>query len=197
WRPNPPGPGAPAPTPMERCSASMHEEDTGARVPPHDIEAEQAALGGMLLSADAAITVLGLLQRTDFCRPAHQGRHTAISALIDRGEPVDAISLDHELTKRGEPSRTGGAPYLHTLTDAIPTAANAGYYAKIVADRALLRRLTEVGTHAAQIGYTGEGEAIDLVDGAQAEMMAITQTQHQEEDPLPVDYLPRAMDRIE
>jgi hypothetical protein len=101
--------------------------------------------------------------------------YTAICDLLNRAEPVDAISVEAELTRCGEAVRVGGAPYLHTLTEVIPTAANATYYAKIVRDRALLRRLVEVGTRAAQLGYLGEGEALDVVDQIQGEIMSLTQ----------------------
>ncbi|MFD0773901.1 DnaB-like helicase N-terminal domain-containing protein, partial [Streptomonospora algeriensis] len=119
-------------------------EDT--RTPPHDIAAEQAALGGMMLSAPAAAEVAELVAGPDFYRPAHQTVYAAAVALLERGDPVDAISVGDELTKRGDIARAGGATYLHTLAEAIPTAANAGYYAAIVADRTLLRRLVESGT---------------------------------------------------
>ena len=167
------------------------------RTPPHDIQAEQSALGGMMLDADAAVDVMSILTSENFYRPAHQIIYSAICALMDQGEPIDAISGNAELAKRGQATRVGGATYLHTLTDTIPTAANAGHYAKIVLDRSLLRRLVEVGTRAAQIGYEGEGDPVDLVDQAQAQMLALTQSQSTEEDPLPVDYMPRALDRIE
>src|SRR5690625_2272026 len=150
----------------------MSDETLDTRTVPHSMEAEQAALGGMMLSAQAAADVAELAGEGDFYRPAHQTIYRAAAALMERGEPVDAISVNAELTKRGEIALVGGAPYLHTLAESIPTAANAGYYSRIVADRALLRRLVEAGTRAAQIGYTGQGEAAALVEEAQAEMMA-------------------------
>src|SRR5699024_11404309 len=137
------------------------------------IQAEQSVLGGMLLSKDAITQVVEIIHATDFYRPAHQIVYEAIIDLFSRGEPVDAISVNAELTKRGEATRVGGALYLHTLTEAIPTAANAGYYAKIVADRAVLRRLVEVGTRIAQIGYSGEGDVNDLVDLAHQELSQV------------------------
>ena len=114
------------------------------RTPPHDIQAEQSALGGMMLDADAAVDVMSILTSENIYRPAHQIIYSAICALMDQGEPIDAISVNAELAKRGQATRVGGATYLHTLTDTIPTAANAGHYAKIVFDRSLLRRLVEV-----------------------------------------------------
>ena len=173
------------------------EEGGYERTPPHDIQAEQSVLGGMLLSKDAITQVVEIIHATDFYRPAHQIVYEAIIDLFSRGEPVDAISVNAELTKRGEATRVGGALYLHTLTEAIPTAANAGYYAKIVSDRAILRRLVEVGTRIAQIGYTGDGEVDDLVDHAQAEIHKVGEKRTGEDYLALADIMPGALDEIE
>ncbi|MBE2998146.1 replicative DNA helicase [Nocardiopsis sp. HNM0947] len=173
------------------------EERGYDRTPPHDIQAEQSVLGGMLLSKDAITQVVEIIRSADFYRPAHQIIYDAVVDLFSRGEPVDAISVNAELTKRGEVTRVGGAPYLHTLTEAIPTAANAGYYAKIVSDRAILRRLVEVGTRIAQIGYTGDGEVDDLVDHAQAEIYRVAEKRTGEDYLALADIMPGALDEIE
>ena len=167
------------------------------RTPPHDALAEQCALGGMLLSKDAISEVVEIVRSADFYRPAHQVIFDTAVDLFARGEPVDAISVNAELTNRGEITRVGGAPYLHTLTEAIPTAANAGYYARIVADRAVLRRLVEVGTRIAQLGYTGGSEVDDIVDRAQAEVLGVAE-KRTGEDYLPLsEVMPGALDEIE
>ncbi|WP_026122436.1 replicative DNA helicase [Nocardiopsis halotolerans] len=173
------------------------EEGGYERTPPHDIQAEQSVLGGMLLSKDAITQVVEIIRSADFYRPAHQVIYDSIVDLFSRGEPVDAISVNAELTKRGEASRVGGALYLHTLTEAIPTAANAGYYAKIVSDRAVLRRLVEVGTRIAQIGYSGDGEVDDLVDHAQAEIYKVAEKRTGEDYLALADIMPGALDEIE
>ena len=90
--------------------------------------------------------------------PKHEIIYDAILSLYSHGEPTDVITVTDELTKIGELSRAGGAEYLHTLTSLVPTAANAGYYANIVAEKALLRRLVEAGTRITQMGYKAEGE---------------------------------------
>ncbi|WP_017588038.1 replicative DNA helicase [Nocardiopsis ganjiahuensis] len=173
------------------------EEGGYERTPPHDIQAEQSVLGGMLLSKDAITQVVEIIRSADFYRPAHQIIYDSVVDLFSRGEPVDAISVNAELTKRGEATRVGGAPYLHTLTEAIPTAANAGYYAKIVSDRAVLRRLVEVGTRIAQIGYAGDGEVDDLVDHAQAEIYKVAEKRTGEDYVVLGDIMPGALDEIE
>jgi replicative DNA helicase len=151
----------------------------------------------MLLSKDAITQVVEIIRSADFYRPAHQIIYDSVVDLFSRGEPVDAISVNAELTKRGEAARVGGAPYLHTLTEAIPTAANAGYYAKIVSDRAVLRRLVEVGTRIAQIGYAGDGEVDDLVDHAQAEIYKVAEKRTGEDYVVLGDIMPGALDEIE
>ncbi|MBB6174465.1 replicative DNA helicase [Nocardiopsis mwathae] len=181
-------------------SVADHTPEEGSgfdRTPPHDIKAEQSVLGGMMLSKEAITQVVEIVRSHDFYRPAHQTIFDAIVDLFARGEPVDAITVNAELTKRGEAARVGGAVYLHTLTESIPTAANAGYYANIVSDRAILRRLVEVGTRIAQIGYAGDGEVDDLVDHAQAEIYKVAE-KRTGDDYLPLsDIMPGALDEIE
>ncbi|MEB4614870.1 replicative DNA helicase [Leucobacter sp. M11] len=144
------------------------------RTPPHDLLAEQSVLGGMLLSKDATADVTGLLRGPDFYVPKHEVIYEAILSLYSQGEPTDVITVTDQLTKTGDLQRGGGAEYLHTITSIVPTAANAGFYAEIVAERALLRRLVEAGTRIVQMGYAGEGEAVDLVNNAQAEIYGVT-----------------------
>src|SRR6202046_3127778 len=148
--------------------------DDFERTPPHDVAAEQCVLGGMLLSKDAISDVIEVIRPTDHYRPAHQLVHEAILDLYARGEPADPITVSNELSRRGELTRIGGAPYLHTLIASVPAAANAGYYARIVRERAILRRLVEAGTRIVQFGYAGDADADDLVDRAQAEVYAVT-----------------------
>ena len=118
----------------------------GERVPPHDLLAEQSALGGMMLSKDAVADVIETVRGVDFYVPKHEVVFDAILTLYSHGEPTDVIAVTDELTKAGDLQRAGGVEYLHNLTSMVPTAANAGFYASIVAERALLRRLVEAGT---------------------------------------------------
>jgi replicative DNA helicase len=168
------------------------------RTPPQDIVAEQSVLGGMLLSKDAIADVVEHLKGVDFYRPAHELIYEAVLDLYGRGEPADAVTVSAELTKRGEIGRIGGAPYLHTLISMVPTAANAGYYARIVRERAVLRRLVEAGTRIVQLGYAADGGDVDeLVNTAQAEVYAVTE-QRTSEDYLPLaEILGGTMEEIE
>jgi replicative DNA helicase len=167
------------------------------RTPPHDLAAEQCVLGGMLMSKDAISDVMEVIRPADHYRPAHQLVHEAILELYGRGEPADPVTVSDLLAKRGELARVGGGAYLHTLIASVPTAANAGYYARIVRERAILRRLVEVGTRIVQLGYAGDGDADELVDRAQAEIYGVTE-RRVTEDFLPLsEIMPGALDEIE
>ncbi|RZI88771.1 MAG: replicative DNA helicase, partial [Microbacterium sp.] len=151
------------------------------RTPPHDLLAEQSTLGGMLLSGDAVADVVESLRSSDFYVPKHELIFEAILSLYSHGEPTDVIAVTDELIKTGDLQRAGGADYLHSLTSIVPTAANAGYYASIVRERALLRRLVEAGTRIVQMGYNGQGDALDLVNNAQSEIYSVTGAEQTED----------------
>ena len=145
------------------------------RTPPQDVEAEQCVLGAMLMSKDAIADVVEVLRGADFYRPAHEQVYHAIIDLYGRGEPADAVTVSDELGKRGELLRIGGGPYLHTLLASVPVAANAGYYAQIVHEKAILRRLVDASVRIGQMSYAAEGDVDDIVDRAQAEVYAVTE----------------------
>jgi replicative DNA helicase len=151
----------------------------------------------MLLSKDAIADVVEVLRPGDFYRPAHQTIYEAILDLYGRGEPADPTLVADELLKRGEIVRIGGIPYLHTLVSAVPTAANAGYYAKIVQERAVLRRLVEAGTRIVQLGYGNEGDVDEAVDRAQAAVYEVTERRTSEDYVRLEDVMPATLDEIE
>ena len=167
------------------------------RTPPQDLVAEQSVLGGMLLSKDAIGEVVEIIRHRDFYRPAHELIFDVIVDLYGRGEPADAVTVSAELTKRGEIARAGGAPYLHTLISAVPTAANASYYAKIVRERAIARRLVEAGTKIVQLGYAAEGDVDGIVDMAEQEVYQVTERRAGEDFVQLNTLIPAALDQIE
>jgi replicative DNA helicase len=181
--------------------ASSSTRDGGPpddRLPPQDVGAEQSVLGGMLLSKDAIADCVEQLKGTDFYRPAHELIYDAILDLYGRGEPADAITVSDELTKRGDLGRVGGQAYLHQLIASVPTAANAGYYAQIVAERAVLRRLVEAGTRIVQLGYAqGGGDVEDIVNAAQAEVYAVADKRGGEDYHAIGDIIEATVDEIE
>src|SRR3954471_689818 len=171
------------------------------RTPPQDVAAEQCALGGMLLSKDAIADVVEILRANDFYRPNHTTIFEAILDLYGRGEPADAITVAAALHDAGDLARVGGAGYLHTLIASVPTAANASYYAKIVSERAVLRRLIEAGTRIVQLGYGSAGgagrDADDLVDLAQQAVYDVTERRVSEDFAVLAEMLQPTLDEIE
>ncbi|MGY1602024.1 replicative DNA helicase [Geodermatophilus sp. SYSU D00815] len=170
------------------------------RQPPQDVAAEQSVLGGMLLSKDAIADVVEVLHGNDFYRPAHQVIYDTILDLYGRGEPADAITVAAELNRTDQLSKMGGAVYLHTLIQSTPTAANAGYYAQIVAEQATLRRLVEAGTRVVQLGYGaagGRGDVDDIVDRAQQEIYEVTEKRMSEDYSRLEDILQPTMDELD
>ncbi len=183
------------PSQSSRSTASPEFE----RTPPQDIAAEQSVLGGMLLSKDAIADVVEVVRATDFYRPAHQTIFDIVVDLYGKGEPADPITVSNELTRLGELGRVGGGPYLHTLTACVPTAANAGFYARIVAEQAILRRLVEAGTRIVQLGYgaTGAGGVDDVVDRAQQSIYDVTERRTSEDYTLLEQLMSPTMDELE
>jgi replicative DNA helicase len=171
------------------------------RTPPQDIAAEQCVLGGMLLSKDAIADVVEIVKSNDFYQPKHAIIFDAVIDMYGRGEPADLITIGSALVDSGEIGRVGGAPYLHTLVSSVPTAANAAYYARIVADRAILRRLIEAGTRITQLGYgaaNGPGRDIDdVVDLAQQSIYDVTERRVSEDFAALNELLQPTLDEIE
>ncbi|WP_247685826.1 replicative DNA helicase [Micromonospora sp. C31] len=171
------------------------------KTPPQDVAAEQCVLGGMLLSKDAIADVVEILKTNDFYRPVHATIFDTILEIYGRGEPADSITVAAALADSGDLVRIGGAPYLHTLIASVPTAANAAYYARIVSERAVLRRLVEAGTKIVQLGYgTSQGgsrDVDDIVDLAQQAVYDVTERRVSEDFAVLADMLQPTLDEIE
>jgi replicative DNA helicase len=188
------------PRPVEPRPEPAPGEAPFDRSPPQDVAAEQSVLGGMLLSKDAIADVVELLRPADFYRPAHARIFETILDLYGRGEPADAVTVAAALADGGELARIGGAGYLHTVMASVPTAANAAYYARIVGERAVLRRLIEAGTRIVQLGYGASGggrDVDDLVDQAQQAVYEITERRVGEDFAVLSDLLQPTLDEIE
>lgn len=152
-----------------------HDDEPGARTPPQDIQAEQSVLGGIMLAPDAIDSAAAILTGSDFYRPAHELIFDTALQLRATGEPIDATTMNAALTARGDIKRAGGAVYLHTLISTVPTAANVEFYARIVRDRATLRRLIAAGTRVVQLGYSpARGDTDQAVTTAIAEVQAVS-----------------------
>ncbi|MFG2038710.1 replicative DNA helicase [Dactylosporangium sp. NPDC048998] len=195
-----------APPPEPRGGGDRAERPSGGaetfeRTPPQDIAAEQSVLGGMLLSKDAVADVVEILKTNDFYKPAHSTIFDAILDLYGRGEPADAVTVAATLADSGNIAKIGGAPYLHTLMTTVPTAANASYYARIVAERAVLRRVIEAGTRIVQLGYGSGGQGgrdvDDVVDLAQQAIYDVTEKRVSEDFAVLAEMLQPTLDEIE
>jgi replicative DNA helicase len=171
------------------------------KAPPQDIAAEQSVLGGMLLSKDAIADVVEILKSHDFYRPVHATIFDTVLDLYGRGEPADGVTVAAALADSGDLQRIGGVPYLHTLIESVPTAANASYYARIVSERAVLRRLVEAGTKIVQLGYGAGGhggrDVDDIVDLAQQAVYDVTERRVSEDFAVLADMLQPTLDEIE
>ncbi|MDB4898166.1 MAG: replicative helicase [Firmicutes bacterium] len=144
------------------------------RVPPQNLEAEQSVLGAMLIDRDAVVTVSNLLGPEDFYADKHQQLYTAVIAIFNRGEPVDLITVQDELRKRGHLDEVGGLTYLTTLINMVPSTANVQQYAIIVEQKATLRRLQTVARKIVDECYSTEDMDATLVD-AEKSIFSVTQ----------------------
>ena len=144
------------------------------RTPPQDLEAEQSVLGAMMMSKDAIADVVEVLRGADFYRPNHETIYDAIVNLFGKGEPADPITVAGELGRLGELQKIGGAVYLHDLLASVSVAANAIYYANLVREKAVLRRLVNASIRIAQLGYQGQGDVDKIVDEAQQTLYEVT-----------------------
>src|SRR6185312_657344 len=195
-RPNRKRPRRPRPLPHLQ---NTKEQPVNDRTPPHDEHAEMAVLGGMLMSRTAIEEVTGMLAASSFYLPKHEHVYDAITAVESRDEPVDAVTVAAELTRRGELAKIGGPVYLHDLMGSVPTAANAGYYAEIVREHAVRRRLIEIGTRYVQMGYdtTDHADIPEMIDRAQAMAMTLEHIDYEEEDLLLADAYVEVLESVE
>lgn len=142
-------------------------ENLQDRTPPQNVEAEQAVLGAVFLQPEALITASEILMPDDFYRQGHQLIFQAMLELSDQGKAVDVVTIYEALASTGKIEDVGGLPYLTELSGAVPTAANLEYYAHIVEDKALLRRLIRTATQIATDSYAREDEVETLMDEAE------------------------------
>jgi len=144
-------------------------------LPPQSIEAEESLLSAILLDNNTLLDVVEVLAVADFYRTAHQKIYAAIIELFDKGEPIDLVTLANNLKEKGQLEGVGGASYLARLVDAVPLAVNAQHYAKIIADKASLRRLIEKANAIAKRCYDDRGNVDDVIDFAEASIFEISE----------------------
>jgi replicative DNA helicase len=167
------------------------------RSAPWSAEAEQAVLGAMLLDQDAALRAAELVDDSMFYREAHRRLFRAMVSLVERRTVIDHITLRDEMVRRGELESAGGLDYLAELVDAVPTAANLEFHARIVRDKAILRRLIETSTGIITEAYDGHSTATELLDIAESRIFKISQQRGDEGFTRIKEMLWPTMERIE
>ncbi|HZR06940.1 MAG TPA: DnaB-like helicase N-terminal domain-containing protein, partial [Myxococcales bacterium] len=145
------------------------------RVPPHNLDAEKSLLGGVLLESQAFSEVVEIVRPEEFYRDAHRKVFEAMSALFAKGQPIDRITVKDELTAQGAFEAVGGDEFIDLLDKIVPTAANLAYYARIVHEKALARRLIEAASSIAQLGYEQHGDVGEFADECERRIFAVTE----------------------
>ncbi|MDP3911195.1 MAG: replicative DNA helicase [Gemmatimonadales bacterium] len=178
-------------------TAERQPAEFAGRQAPWSHEAEQAVLGAMLLDQDAALKAAEILDDTMFYREGHRLLFRGMLALTERGDVIDPVTLRDELLRRGDLDRAGGMEYVAALIDVVPTAANVDYHARIVRDKAVLRRLVEAATAIIQDIYTGHGTASEVLDNAEHRVFQVAQFRRAEEFIRIKELIWPTMERIE
>ncbi|HEU4632215.1 MAG TPA: replicative DNA helicase [Gemmatimonadaceae bacterium] len=184
-------------SPAEFSIAPPPRDAYSERQPPYAPEAEQAVLAAMLLDADAIMRAAEYVDDTMFYREGHRRIFRAMIALTERGDVVDPLTLADELGRRGELEASGGRDYIGWLMDAVPTAANVEYHAKIVREKATLRRLIEISTGIVTEAFEAQVTASQLLDEAESKIFQISQSQGGKGFTRIKELLWPAMERIE
>jgi replicative DNA helicase len=154
----------------------MNETDFSShKLPPQHIEAEQSILGGILIENEAINRVTEILDADDFYRESHRKIFDALINLSERDEPADLITLTNELRKTDQLDSIGGASYLASLIDSVPTAANIQYYARIVKEKAILRKLIQTSTEIITQSYEDRGDVEGFLDEAERSIFEISE----------------------
>ncbi|MED9788358.1 MAG: DnaB-like helicase N-terminal domain-containing protein, partial [Latilactobacillus curvatus] len=148
------------------------------QVPPQNNEAEQAVLGAVFISGDALVEAMEYVTADDFYRKAHRLIFETMVELNERGEGIDAVTLKSALDAQNQLEDIGGIGYLAELAEAVPTAANVVYYAKIVSEKAMLRRLIQTAQNIVAKGYAQDEDVTDILDTAEKEIMDVSERQN-------------------
>ncbi|MEG6584382.1 replicative DNA helicase [Dendrosporobacter sp. 1207_IL3150] len=144
------------------------------RIPPQNLEAEQAVLGGMLIEREAISKVAEFLRPEDFYREAHRLIFGAMQELFNKNEPVDLVTVTEYLRKADKLENAGGIAYITSLANSVPTAANITYHGKIVEEKSLLRQLINSATNIAGLGYEASEEVANILDKAEKMILEVS-----------------------
>lgn len=167
------------------------------RVPPQNLDAEQSVLGSMMIDADAVMKATEILKADDFYRDAHKIVFETIADLVDKNEPIDVITVSEALRHSNNLDKVGGVAYVASLASIVPTAANVEHYAKIVSQKALLRTLINASSKIANMGYSAEEEAENIIDEAERLIFEVAQRKTSKNFTSMHDILMETFDKIE
>ncbi|MCR4440613.1 MAG: replicative DNA helicase [Peptococcaceae bacterium] len=167
------------------------------KIPPHNLEAEQAVLGSMMIDKEAVYTAVGILVPEDFYKESHQIIYSSLLSLESKGEPIDMITLTEELRQQNNLEKVGGVGYIATIANAVPTAANVRHYATIVAEKAVLRKLIRFSTNIANRCFEDQEDTFELLDDAERKILEIA-TKRSSDDLVPLKkVLSDTLEKIE
>lgn len=175
----------------------MNNDVLSDQTPPQNIEAEKAVLGAAFLSGDALVEAMEYVTPEDFYRRAHQIIFQKMVDLNDQDKPIDALTMREQLDKTNQLEDIGGFSYIVELAEAVPTAANVVYYAKIVQEKTVLRKLIQTATNIVTQSYSGEEEVPDLLDEAERSILSVAETRNQDGFKEIKDVLKEAFEEID
>ncbi len=160
---------------QSRIKAMNEQGSETARVPPHNIEAEQSVIGGVLLDNDVLPSVLEILRGDEFYRAGHRTIFSAVIELFERNEPCDLVTITDLLKSRKKLEEAGGASYLASLVDRVPSAAHASQYARIIKEKSMARRLISRATEIVATGFDSSLRVEDLLDRAEQAIFQVSE----------------------
>lgn len=173
------------------------DREFAGRIPPQASDVEMAVLGAMMRDADAVGLVIEVLEDSDFYKPAHRKIFAAMQALFEHSEPVDLATVAGELEKTGDLDKCGGRAALVDIADSVFTAANAQAHARLVQDKAILRRLISASQQISESCFHAPGDVGDLLDEAESQIFAISESRSRQDFVALGSLLPRTFDQIE
>ena len=144
-----------------------------SRIPPHSVEAEESVLGGILLDNDAINIAMERIKAEDFYRAAHHAIFTGMTTLVDKREPIDVVTLAATLRSMGMLEQAGGMEYLARLATLVPSAANVGFYAKVVREMAMRRRVIHEATDVINSAFSPEGDVDEFIDQTEQRILGV------------------------
>ncbi len=167
------------------------------KIPPHNLDAEMSLLGAILIDEEVLADVTDKVRPDDFYEKRHQRIFAAILRLYEQHRPVDLLTLSDELEKKDDLEVVGGSSYLNELTNYVPTAANAGTYAELVAQRAVRRRLIKASSDIAEMAYKEDTNTQDILERAEAELFSVSDTSLKQDLVSLEQILTESFDRME